>query len=78
MRRATRTTAALSALLVTACGPRLPEPAPAVRLPASLTAPCIHEADPQTVGELMVAYAEARLTIAQCNERLARIRELGR
>lgn len=47
-----------------------------VPVPAALTAPCVHYAEPQTNGELLEAYEDARVTIEQCNERLGQIRGL--
>jgi len=45
-------------------------------VPASLTAPCVHEASPETNGELLEAYEDARVVIAQCDERIGAIRNL--
>lgn len=74
MRTASLATAGLSSALVACCPtPRAPEVVRVV-VPAGLTAPCIHEADPQTVGELYLAYADARHDLAECNDRIDRIR----
>lgn len=57
--------------------PVIPTTQKPVIIPLSLTAPCEHEASPETNGELLDAYAEARLTIAECDARLAQIRLLS-
>lgn len=74
MCRASLAAAGLSATLVACCPqPRAPEVIRVV-VPADLTAPCLHEADPETVGELYLAYADARLELRLCNDRMDRIR----
>lgn len=47
-----------------------------VPIPSALTAPCVHSAAPQTTGELLEAYEEARLVLDQCNTKLDAIRGL--
>jgi hypothetical protein len=47
-------------------------------VPASLVLPCLFESDPQTVGDLYEAFASAKLTIAQCDERFSALRELAK
>lgn len=77
MCRASLAAAGLSATLVACCPtPRAPEVVRVV-VPAGLTAPCIHDADPQTVGELYLAYADARFELANCNDRMNRIRSFS-
>lgn len=76
MRRASLAAVGLSAsLVVVGCSRAVDEPPAPIMVPPSLTAPCIHDKDPKTVGELYEAYADARLTIAECDERLRAIRE---
>lgn len=75
MRRTGRAAAGLSALVMAGCCSTRDLPPAALEIPASLTAPCLHDADPKTVGELKLAYADARLTIAECDARLKAIRE---
>lgn len=65
----------LPALLVVGCTRIVYMPMP---VPAGLTAPCVHEADPRTNGELLDAYQDARVVIAQCDERLGAIRNLNK
>ena len=47
-----------------------------VVIPPSLTAPCEHDANPETNAELLDAYVEARTTIRECDRRLQSIRTI--
>jgi hypothetical protein len=37
----------------------------------------LHDADPQTVGDLYTAYGDARQALGECDDRMSRIRALG-
>jgi hypothetical protein len=71
-------------LVAACCGPvktttetvTVPGPTQFIPVPPALTAPCVHEETPETVGELLVAYENARATIEECNGRLEQIRGL--
>jgi hypothetical protein len=78
VQRASLAALGLSASLVTVagCSRGVDEPPAPIMVPPTLTAPCIHDKDPQTVGELYEAYADARLGLAECNERMEAIRGL--
>lgn len=78
MCRAGITAVGLSASLVTiaGCSRGVDGPPARIMIPPSLTAPCIHDADPGTVGELYEAYAAARLVLGECSERMEAIRGL--
>lgn len=65
----------LPVILAVGCTRTIYMPTP---VPAGLTAPCVHEAAPRTNGELLEAYEDARIVIAQCNVRLDAIRGLGK
>lgn len=65
--------AILAALAASGCTTVVYRPIP---VPAGLTAPCVHTASPVTNGELLEAYEDAKLVIAQCNTRLEAIRGL--
>lgn len=79
MCRASLAALGLSASLVTlaGCCGRVDVPPAPIAVPPSLTAPCIHSADPQTVGELYEAYSDARLALAECSERMDAIRSIN-
>lgn len=49
---------------------------PPVIIPLSLTAPCEHEAAPETNGELLDSYMDAVTTIRECNTRISAIKQL--
>lgn len=83
MRSASLTAAGLSGFLVACCPPVKTtsevvkvETIRRVPVPAELTKPCIHDGEPIYVGDLIREYERARATIAECDDRLARIRAL--
>lgn len=73
-----RAALALQALVMAGCGLTRDVPPAPITVPASLVAPCLPpDVDPQTVGELKLAYFDALLVIASCDERLGAIRGLS-
>lgn len=48
-----------------------------IPIPEGLLIPCVHEASPQSNGELVVAYEDARITIQECDERVRALRDLN-
>jgi hypothetical protein len=65
----------LSALMAGCCRPVAPEVV-RVTVPPALTAPCVLEARPDTVGALYEAFEDALTVVAECNGRLEQIRGL--
>ena len=74
MLRTSLAAAALSSCLVGCCTTETVTVT--VPLPSALTAPCLHDADPQTVGDLYTAYGDARQALGECDDRMSRIRAL--
>ena len=56
----------------------VPGPVQPVAVPGRLLRPCVHLPEPESTGELLEAYEQARTEIAICNEQLRQIEEKSR
>jgi hypothetical protein len=56
----------------------VPGPVQRVPVPDRLLRPCLHLPEPESTGEMLEAYEEARTEIAICNEQLRQIQEASR